>query len=201
MRNFTTACLTLALASTLAACGANKDEEGEKSEVKPQPAESPRVEAERPAAPVPPDAAAAVKLLAEGEHLLDLDGDGNDEMVIVTPTHVTLGEVSIPHTLDSRREGPIQPTTSVIDVDTSDSRKEVLVRLTSYESLAYNVLVFMHESELVVSKVLYVRDLEAVGDGQLKAVTWTNAVRRDLLYEIKNKKVVVVKKTKGRSGR
>ena len=108
----------------------------------------------------------------------------------ITPANVMFGDESFAHGMAGKISEGTQPTGLVVDVDSTDSRKELIVRLTSYESLAYNVLVYMREGKLMLSKVIYTRNLEALGDGRLHADNWFQGTRADEYYHFEGNELI-----------
>lgn len=188
----------LSLAATLLlACGAQKDETtstDETATAAPTPPAEPIVNPE----PAPPtiDAAPPAPVLRGGQFALDLDGDGKDEVLTITPALVKFGDESFAHGMAGKILEGTHPTGLVVDVDSTDNRKELIVRLTSYESLAYNVLVYMREGKLMLSKVIYTRNLDALGDGRLHADNWFQGTRTDQYYHFEGNDLITTKAKK-----
>ena len=184
-------------AALLLSCGDKKEvaEATNKSaETTPTPPAEPKVDPQP--TPVVIDAAPPAPVLHEGQFALDLDGDGKDEIVTITPALVELGDEIVEHGMAGKISEGTQPTGHVVDVDSTDNRKELIVRLTSYESLAYNVVVYMREGKLMLSKIIYTSKLEGLGDGRLHSENWIQGKRTDAYYHFEGNELVTTKPAK-----
>jgi hypothetical protein len=145
--------------------------------------------------PLPKDAGAP-DALPKGVIAVDMDGDGVDEHVSVTETVVRIGDEELPHGLESANMRPV--TVKVIDINASDARKEVLLRVREYEALGHHVVVYSRGGKVQVSRDLYLRDVRTSGDGFLRATSWVQDKRREHVYSITDKGLVPAKKRKAR---
>jgi hypothetical protein len=175
---------------------------GEKKEptipVEPAPVETPAlVDAGTAAKPVIPDAApetAFPDAAPSNVHALDLDGDGKKEEILVADAQIQFGGKSYDHGLAHTDSRPIK--VSVIDIDSSDGRNELLLQLTEYEALKHHVFVFMRDGKFHVSNKVATRDLKVEGDGKLRSTNWFQGKRSERVHTIQGGRILPVKRRK-----
>ncbi|MBL4637625.1 MAG: YARHG domain-containing protein [Kofleriaceae bacterium] len=129
----------------------------------------------------------------------DLDGDGKDEVIVVTTTRIFVDGEEFLHQL--KPYAPQDVRVKILDIDTSDSYKELLVSNHYYEGNARRRVLTKYGAKVAMSGVVQWHDMEMKSDGagRMRMLSGECGQMREEEYRVKKGVFQLVKKkVKGR---